>query len=85
MLDPGDATVRFDLDALTLLPGRYTLGATVRQAGVTRAMDWWFGRTTLHVEEGPTARGHVYVPYRWSVTAASGEGPRRYTSVQPSS
>ena len=85
VLDPGDATVRFDLDALTLLPGRYTLGATVRRAGVTRAMDWWFGRTTLHVEEGPTGRGHVYVHYRWSVTAASGEGRRRYTSVQPSS
>ena len=54
-------------------------------AAVLAAIVWLNEGVTLHVEEGPTARGHVYVPYRWSVTAASGEGRRRYTSVQPSS
>ena len=85
VVEPSDVSVRFDLEALTLLPGRYTLGATVRSAGASRALDWWFGRTTLHVEEGPAARGHVYVPYRWSVAPVSGEGRSQYTSVQPSS
>jgi ABC-type polysaccharide/polyol phosphate transport system ATPase subunit len=85
VVEPSDVSVRFDLEALTLLPGRYTLGATVRPAGATRALDWWFGRTTLHVEEGPATRGHVYVPYRWSVAAIPGEERSRYTTVQPSS
>jgi ABC-type polysaccharide/polyol phosphate transport system ATPase subunit len=85
MLDPTDLHVRFELESLPLLPGRYTLGATVRQAGSTRAIDWWFGRTTLHVEEGPARRGHVYVPYRWSIVTTSGAERSRYTSVQPSS
>jgi len=70
-LQPGDEAVRFEIDALPLLPGMYTLGAIVRPRDSQRAIDWWFGRTTLHVESGPAARGHVALPYRWSLSKAS--------------
>jgi hypothetical protein len=59
--------VRFDVTDLPLLPGSYTLGATVTPIGSARATDWWFGRTTLIVEDGPAVRGHFVLPYRWSV------------------
>jgi ABC-type polysaccharide/polyol phosphate transport system ATPase subunit len=69
-LTAGDVRVRFEVGSLGLLPGAYTLGALVRPADSTRAIDWWFGRTTLHVESGPALRGHVYLPYDWSVVPA---------------
>jgi lipopolysaccharide transport system ATP-binding protein len=70
-IGPGDLRLRFDIEALGLLPGAYTLGATVRAADSMRALDWWFGRTTLHVESGPPLRGHVYLPYEWSIVPAA--------------
>jgi Wzt-like putative exopolysaccharide export protein len=66
-IEMGHTRVRFDVPTLSLLPGTYTLGATVRPAGTTRAVDWWFGRTTLHVESGPSQSGQFYLPYRWSI------------------
>ena len=66
-LDQGEEIVRFEIDALQLLPGVYTLGAIVRPRLSERAIDWWFGRTTLHVESGPPTRGRFHAPYRWSV------------------
>jgi ABC-type polysaccharide/polyol phosphate transport system ATPase subunit len=75
--EPGDLRLRFDLEALALLPGAYTIGATVRPADSTRAIDWWFGRTTLHVESGPGLRGHVYMPYEWSVVRVPSPVPAR--------
>ena len=42
-LADGNVRVRFDISSLGLLPGAYTLGATVRPAGSSRAIDWWFG------------------------------------------
>jgi ABC-type polysaccharide/polyol phosphate transport system ATPase subunit len=69
--DAGAVRVRFDIEALGLMPGAYTLGATVRPADSTRAIDWWFGRTTLHVESGPPLRGHIYLPYEWSIVPST--------------
>jgi hypothetical protein len=69
-LEGREARLRFEVASLGLLPGAYTLGATVTAAGETRAIDWWFGRTTLHVESGPALGGHVYLPYEWSVVPA---------------
>jgi len=66
-LASGDHVVRFDIESLGLLPGAYTLGAIVRRSGATAAVDWWFGRTTLHVDGGPAAGGQFHLPYRWSV------------------
>ena len=66
-LDPGESIVRFVVPSLTLLPGRYTLGATIRRVEATRADDWWFGRTTLHVETGPALKGQFHLPYECSV------------------
>jgi hypothetical protein len=43
----------------------------VRSAGETRARDWWFGRTTLHVDGGPASEARFHQPYRWSVRPAS--------------
>ena len=70
-LGAGDQIVRFDAAALNLLPGAYTLGAIVREPGATSAIDWWFGRTTLHVDTGPHTGGVFHVPYRWSVRPAA--------------
>jgi lipopolysaccharide transport system ATP-binding protein len=66
-LADGSVRVCFEVASLGLLPGAYTLGATVRPADSTDACDWWFGRTTLHVESGPALRGRVYQRYEWSV------------------
>ena len=66
-LEQGEEIVRFEIEALQLLPGVYTLGAIVRPRLSERATDWWFGRTTLHVESGPRTRGRFHAPYRWSV------------------
>ena len=74
---PGDEVVRFEIEALHLLPGVYTLGAIVRPRDSERAIDWWFGRTTLHVESGPRARGRVHLPYRWSVVRLANAGALR--------
>jgi ABC-type polysaccharide/polyol phosphate transport system ATPase subunit len=80
-LADGNVRVRFDVSSLGLLPGAYTLGATVRPAGSSRAIDWWFGRTTLHVESGPPLRGHVYLPYDWSVVPVpAGASPAARTA-----
>jgi ABC-type polysaccharide/polyol phosphate transport system ATPase subunit len=68
-LSPGGHALRFDIESLGLLPGMYTLGAIVRPAGAARATDWWFGRTTLHVDTGPAAAGQFHLPYRWSLDA----------------
>jgi len=73
----GDETVRFEIDALNLLPGVYTLGAIIRPHDSERAVDWWFGRTTLHVESGPGTRGRFHLPYRWSVVGRSEVGALR--------
>jgi len=70
-LRPGDAAVRFDIESLPLLAGAYTLGAIVRPRDSQRAIDWWFGRTTLHVEGGPPTHGHLALPYRWSLARVS--------------
>ncbi len=66
-IGPGEHVLRFDIESLGLLPGAYTLGAIVRPCGATRAMDWWFGRTTLHVDSGPAGAGHFHLPFRWSL------------------
>jgi lipopolysaccharide transport system ATP-binding protein len=66
-IEAGESIVRFQLDALRLLPGAYTLGAIVRPSRSERAVAWWFGRTTLHVDSGPRSRGRFHAPYHWSV------------------
>ena len=82
-LGPGDAVARFELDALPLAPGPYTLGARIRPRGSARAAAWWFGRTTLHVESAAPAHGRLHLPFRWSVTPAAEPAARtRYTTVQ---
>jgi len=69
-LDSGESIVRFIVPSLTLLPGRYTLGATIRRIDAARPDDWWFGRTTLHVESGPALKGQFHLPYECSVVRA---------------
>jgi lipopolysaccharide transport system ATP-binding protein len=66
----GESVIRFDVPSLPLFPGVYTLGATVRPVTSERPVDWLFGRTTLHVDEGPRAQGLFQVSYRWSVVEA---------------
>ncbi len=76
-LGPGEHTLRFEIESLGLLPGAYTLGAIVREHDADRAVDWWFGRTTLHVDTGPATGGRFHLPYRWSVRPTAVPGSPR--------
>jgi lipopolysaccharide transport system ATP-binding protein len=83
-LEAGDVRLRFELPQLGLLPGGYTLGAAVHPFDTVRAFDWWFGRTTLHVESGPALGGQVYMPYRWSIVPGADPSRTRYTTAHSS-
>ena len=58
-----------------LEPSSITLGGLLKHLAYVE--DWWFGRTTLHVESGPGLRGHVYMPYEWSVVRVPSPVPAR--------
>jgi ABC-type polysaccharide/polyol phosphate transport system ATPase subunit len=63
MVSTGQGIVEFDLPALGLQPGAYTIGTTVREVGASRAVDWRYGRTTLYVIDGRKVGGRFFMPY----------------------
>ena len=69
---PGEARVEFDIPALGLQPGVYTLGATVTEGEAPRPSAWHFGRATLYVAGGARAAGRFYMPstFAWRGAAA---------------
>jgi hypothetical protein len=84
-VESGNVRMRFHFDSLTLLPGSYTIGATVRRAESADPLDWWFGRTTLHVASGPSLKGQFYMPYRFALSSEPLSNSRtRYTTVHRS-
>jgi ABC-type polysaccharide/polyol phosphate transport system ATPase subunit len=64
---PGSNVIEFHCEALGLLPGVYTLGATIRTVEEGRAVAWWFGRTTLYVQGPARGKGRFSTPHTWRI------------------
>jgi hypothetical protein len=77
-LEPGVGTVEFATAELGLQPGTYAIGATIRKSRGAETIDWFYGRTSLHVEPGRPVRGYFYTPHEWRLlrpdNAAAGVG-----------
>ena len=58
----GRGSAEFEIGSLGLLPGVYTLGATITEQGAPRPCAWHFGRSTLYVEDGPGLKGKFFMP-----------------------
>jgi ABC-type polysaccharide/polyol phosphate transport system ATPase subunit len=67
----GDGVVEFVCPSLALAPGRYYVGATVREAGTLRVLSWWDGGTMLDVHGAADAAGPLYMPHRWRLLPAA--------------
>lgn len=72
-VEPPGGTIEFTCAALPLKPGAYYVGAVVRDAASSHAIDWWDGGTTLYVEPGPAAPGQFYVPHTWRLVHAESD------------
>lgn len=59
----GESTIEFDVPAVGLQPGAYTIGATVRAQHEPRPADWRYGRATLYVTEGRGVAGRFFMPH----------------------
>jgi lipopolysaccharide transport system ATP-binding protein len=74
-LEPGPGLLEFAMSELGLQPGTYSVGATIRRRHGAETIDWFYGRTQLHVEPGRPVRGYFYTPHEWrlvrSVDAAA--------------
>jgi len=62
LVPAGEGTAEFELPALGLQPGVYSLGATLTEQGATRPCAWSYGRATLYVPNGPGLQGRFYMP-----------------------
>jgi hypothetical protein len=67
----GEGRAEFEIPALGLAPGVYTLGATITEAGAARPCAWLYGRATLYVEEGPRVPGRFFMPSRFTLVSAA--------------
>ncbi len=77
-LAAGQGWAGFEIPALGLQPGVYTLGATITERAATRPCAWLFGRSTLYVEDGPGVMGRFFMPSTFMVRA-----PRPRTAAAP--
>ncbi|HSK09177.1 MAG TPA: ABC transporter ATP-binding protein [Vicinamibacterales bacterium] len=62
MIGPGAGRAEFEIPALGLQPGIYTLGVTITEEGDARACAWIYGRATLYVGDGPGVSGRLFMP-----------------------
>ncbi len=72
-LAPGPGRVEFELPALGLQPGIYTIGATVTEEGAVRPCAWQYGRATLYVAGGVGLQGRFYMPHAFRVLSKPGK------------
>ena len=72
-LVPGRGAVEFAMPGLGLQPGVYAIGATVRERSGSGTIDWFYGRTVLHVEPGRAVRGYFFTPHEWRLVADHGQ------------
>lgn len=64
---PGQVTLEFRFPVLGLAPGKYTLGATLREEGASRPGAWIYNRSTLYVSGGSDAAGRFVMPHETRV------------------
>lgn len=76
-LVPGRGAIEFTMPGLGLQPGVYAIGATVRERAGAGTIDWFYGRTVLHVQPGRNVRGHFFTPHEWRLVADHGQGGDR--------
>ena len=76
-LAPGRRRLEFTCESMGLQPGIYAIGATVRERGGARTIDWWYGGGVLAVEPGKSVRGHFYAPHEWR-WADAGNAPEHH-------
>ena len=74
ILTPGRGAVEFTMPGLGLQPGMYAIGATIRQRTGADAIDWYYGRTMLYVEQGKSVRGYFYTPHDWRLVPNYAQG-----------
>jgi lipopolysaccharide transport system ATP-binding protein len=75
-LTPGRGTIEFVMPELGLQPGMYSVGASIRHKDAESTLDWFYGRTLLHVEPGKFVRGYFYAPHQWRVVSHEGTDGR---------
>ena len=68
-LEPGPGVVEFVTPELGLQPGVYAIGATIRTRRGAETIDWFYGQTSLFVEQGKAVRGYFYTPHAWRLVA----------------
>ena len=71
-LVPGRGAVEFTMPGLGLQPGVYAIGATIRRRSGPGTIDWFYGRTVLHVEPGRAVRGYFFTPHEWRLVSDHG-------------
>ena len=76
-LVPGRGAIEFTMPGLGLQPGVYAIGATVRERAGAGTIDWFYGRTVLHVQPGRNVRGYFFTPHEWRLVADHGQGGDR--------
>jgi hypothetical protein len=69
----GRGAVEFTMPGLGLQPGVYAIGATIRERSASGTIDWFYGRTVLHVEPGRAVRGYFFTPHEWRLVADHGQ------------
>jgi hypothetical protein len=65
---PGSGIVEFSSAELSLQPGIYQVGATVKLRDEEENMGWWYSQGRLCVEQGKWVRGSFYMPHQWRIT-----------------
>lgn len=78
-LRPGPGAIEFSMPGLGLQPGKYAIGATIRERAGVGTLAWAYGRTVLDVEPGRSVRGYFYTPHEWRQVAGHEQGVDRRT------
>ncbi|CAN5838280.1 hypothetical protein BH24ACI5_BH24ACI5_16750 [soil metagenome] len=76
-LSPGTGMIEFTMPGLGLQPGIYSVGATIRERTGADTIDWFYGRTSLYVEQGKSVRGYFYTPHDWRLVTEHAQAGNR--------
>ncbi len=79
----GRGCVEFDVPALGLQAGVYTVGATVTERAATHPIGWQYNRTTIYVEQGVAVGGRFFMPHAFRMAPDAANGVRSDTELQP--
>jgi hypothetical protein len=71
-LERGPGVLEFVTPELGLQPGVYAIGATIRTRRGAETIAWFYGQTSLFVEQGKPVRGYFYTPHEWRLVGNHG-------------